>query len=521
MSNPYRWQYDRPEHVVSRAHLVGTIATHLRDGKAVKLIGGRGMGKSVLLRQLSECFESDTRVVLVPGPPAEATMPALVHDLAARLQIEPLPRPSMDLVMEALDKEGVNRLIVLLDEIDQYVLADGHGNLARLWLNYLETMRKQWTDRFSVAVAGGLGLLHVSHVLGSGLVSRAESCIARPFDLDELRELAAPLAQSGVTVDEPALLTLAALSGGNPALATYGLAAIWEAGNATIALLQGTFAGFLSRHRDFVRAVEDGVSHRGLVGAPGRVLALVRQRAGSLSQAELRAACAGDEPPVDVPQALQLLEAAGLVLVHGLTIDDPVQASPVVSVLNLPSLGATKLTDPVEMLLDAIAAILAAMHRFGRDFHGKGGLLEEQVFSSILAVGLEVLGWQDVHREPVQAAGYTDLRARLSRTGVDGHIVVESKIWPRDCQHIQQQIDDYRLSNTLHGVAVVIGDRKIPGWVKDYEQKCLGGLAFERMPKPADVVARWRVDQSDATGHLTRTDHFLVEIPKRAKPKSR
>lgn len=517
MNNPYRWQHDDPEHRVYRPHLLEAMVANLRDGRAVKLVGGRGMGKSVLLRQLQESFDSDpeTRVVRVPGPTAEPTLTALVHDLAHRIGLARLERASMDLVMELLDRQGVNRLVVLLDEIDQYVILDGQGKLARAWLNYLETLRKAWKDRFAIVVAGGLGLLHVSHVLGSGLVSRAEPYLARPFDLDELRSLAAPLAARRVALDQATLQTLAALSGGNPALATYGLATIWEAGEASTSLLRDAYTQFLANHGDFVRAIENGVSHRGMVRAPGRVLALVRQRAGALPLAELRNACGGDDPPVDVPQALQLLQAAGLVQVRGLTISDPVEVYPVTSVLNLPALASGGSPNPIETLLDAVAGILAAMHRFGLDFHGKNDLLEEKVFSSVLAVGLAVLGWRSVDREPIQAGGYTDLRARLHHAGSDGHVVFELKIWPhKGYKSIQQQVDDYRLSDTLHCVAVMLGHREIRGWAKRYEAACLSCVAFERLPTPPDLVARWRVKQQD--GKQSRyTDHFLVQIPKR------
>ncbi len=68
VENPYRWQQDQPAHVVARADLVAQIEGHLRRGVVVKLVGSRGMGKSVLLRQVQGRFadEPDTRVVLVP-----------------------------------------------------------------------------------------------------------------------------------------------------------------------------------------------------------------------------------------------------------------------------------------------------------------------------------------------------------------------------------------------------------------------------------------------------------------------
>lgn len=519
MRNPYRWQADRPDRPVPRAEFRDELIAPLRDGRAVKLVGGRGMGKSVVLQQVRAHFECepDARVVLVPGPPEEATLPAFVADIAHRLNVAPLPRASMDLLMEALDSVGVNRLVVLLDEIDQYVLLDGRGELARAWLNRLETLRKSWTDRFAIVVAGGLGLLHVSHVLGSGLLSRAESVLARPFDLEELRTLALPLAERGLSIGDDTLHALAALSGGNPALATYGLGRLWDAGDSGVRTLETVFAEFPERHADFVRAVHDGVSHRGLVGAPGRVLRVLQRRAGALAQAELRAACAGDDPPVDVTQALQLLLAAGLVHVHGLTISDPVQVHPVSSILNMSTI-ADAAGDPVQRLVVDVAATLGQLHRFGRDFHGDKDILHEQVFSSLLAVGLSLLGWRDVDRESVQAAGFLDLRVRVRHPGLDGHVVLETKIWPRSgYADIQRQVDDYRVSETLHGIAVMIGVRGVEGWAAEYEQTCLAGLQFTLLSTPPDVVAHWRVEQPASNGSVRRTDHFLVQVPKRSK----
>jgi ABC-type transporter Mla maintaining outer membrane lipid asymmetry ATPase subunit MlaF len=100
IANPYRWQHDRPAHVLARDDLVGQIERHLRRGVAVKLVGGRGMGKSVLLRQVQARFasEPDTRAVLVPGPPEEGTLAACVQDIAKRLGLDPLAQRTMDAV---------------------------------------------------------------------------------------------------------------------------------------------------------------------------------------------------------------------------------------------------------------------------------------------------------------------------------------------------------------------------------------------------------------------------------------
>ncbi len=515
--NPYRWQHDQPEHVVARGVLVGTVEAHLRRGVVVKLVGGRGMGKSVLLRQVQARFadEPDTRAVHVPGPPEEGTLAACVGDLAARLGIASLPRISMDAVIEAAMAQGIQRIILLLDEADQYVLLGPTGEFARAWFNRIEALRKSWTDRVAVVIGGGLGILHVAHVLGSGLLSRAETCVVDPFDREELRQLAAPLGNRRGQLSDEALETLATLSGGSPALATYGLERLYEEGGDPVQVLRAEFGAFPSRHGDFLRAVQDGVSHRGLVASPGRVLALVRASAGSISQHDLRAACAADDPPVDVAQAVQLLQAAGLVRVAGSVHADPLQAHAVASIINLPTSPAVG-ADPTARLLADVAAVLGQMHRFGRDFHGKKDLIDEQVFCSLLAVGLVSLGWSDVDRESVQAAGYPDLRVRLTQSGLPGHVLIETKIWPRnDYREIQQQLDAYRVADTVLSVGVMLGARDEAGWADDYERECLAGRTFVRQPTPPDLVGRWSIESTDAAGRRIVTEHLLVRIPKR------
>jgi hypothetical protein len=517
-ANPYRWQHDQPAHLVAREDLVGRIEGHLRRGVAVKLVGGRGMGKSVLLRQVQARFagEPSTRAVIVPGPPDEGTLVACVQDIAVRLGLGELVRTTMDAVMEAAAARGIERIILLVDEADQYVLLGPTGELARAWFNRLEALRKGWMDRVSVVIAGGLGILHLGHVLGSGLVSRAETCVAERFGLAELRHLAEPFAARNRPLGDDALATLEALSGGNPALTTYGLEQLWESDGEPIQVLRTAFGEFGSRHGDFLRAVQDAVSHRGLVAAPGKILEVVRQSAGSVPQQVLREACTEDDPPVDVVQAVQLLQAAGLVGVSGSVHADPVQIHSITSIVNLPTRPAADV-DPVDRLDADVAAVLAQLHRFGRDFHGKKDLLEEQVFSSLLAVGLILLGWSAVEREAVQAAGYPDLRVRLALDGMNGHVLIETKIWPRnDYKDIQSQLDAYRVSDTVHAVAVMLGARGVDGWVDEYERECLAGCTVSGRSTPPDLVGRWRVETSNPANGPQQTTHFVVQIPKRA-----
>jgi hypothetical protein len=98
----YAWQLDHPRHRVPRTVLVDGVVTHVSRGRAVKIVGARGMGKSVLLQDIEARLAADdgTRVVLVPGPPEDATVPGAVQDLALRLGVRDLERPRMDDLIE-------------------------------------------------------------------------------------------------------------------------------------------------------------------------------------------------------------------------------------------------------------------------------------------------------------------------------------------------------------------------------------------------------------------------------------
>lgn len=518
MDNPYRWDRDVPTHVVPRPAIRSAVLDVVRRGVAMKLVGGRGMGKSVLLRQVESALAGDpaTRVLYVPGPPEEATTAACVHDLAARLGLEQLPRASLDVLMESLEAGGVHRLVLLLDEIDQYVLLDGSGHIAQRWTNALETLRKTRNDQFTVVVAGGLGLLHVTHELGSGLLSRAESMVLEPFDLDALGELARPFADDGRPLDATSLATLAALSGGNPALATFGLGHLWDHRDAREEALRALFGAFPEQHRDFVRALRASVSRRGMLRAPERVLALVRSSSTGVSQRDLTAVSAQEKTWVDPGEVIDLLRAAGLVHLRGSALSDPVDLRAIPSILNLPEHPAAGV-DPVERLVKDVASILGQLHRFSRDFWKGNDLLEEQAFSSMLAVGMRLLGWRAVDREVVQAAGFLDVRVEVEREGgARGHVIIEMKIWPRhDYDKIQDQIDAYRVADTLHGIAVTIGTRAVAGWARDYRDRCLASETVTELPTPPDLVGHWRVERRDSNGAMFQTDHYLVQMPKR------
>lgn len=516
--NPYAWDSHFPTRRLPRSARVGEILEYVRRGKAIKVVGGRGMGKSVTLRLLLDGLQSQpgTRAVLVDGPPEDATVSGAVRSLAARLGVRDLEPPRMDDLLAEVLQGDVARIVVLIDETDQYVADPA---FARRWFNHLEAIRKSYHPRFDVVFAGGLGLLYLENEIGSGIVSRAVKCILQPFSAGEIAELAKPFQEDGRPLDQACLETIEVLSGGSPALVTYGLEQLWEAKAPLVSLLERIYGQFRERQDGFLRAVRDSVSRRGAMEAPWRALEVVRKDAGAVPLKHLRDACAAEASGtmIDYIQALDLLCAAGLVRVEGSALADPLCARPIASILNMPEISAST-GDPIERLVLDVASVLASLRRFGRDFHDKTGLLEEDVFSSLIAVGLQLLGWGAPDREAIQAAGYTDLKVPLfSRSGLGEHVLIETKLWKQKShnERIQQQVNDYRIDSTLHGIAVTLGERGVDGWKESYEETCLGRLTFEPLETPPDLVGRWRVHQQGPEGRAWITDHLLVQIPKR------
>ncbi len=79
--NPYTWQGDQPEIEVPRAE-VSSVFTLLKRGGSAFILAGRGMGKSVFLRQLEAAAEEspEIRVVRFRAPPPSCrTGPASTH----------------------------------------------------------------------------------------------------------------------------------------------------------------------------------------------------------------------------------------------------------------------------------------------------------------------------------------------------------------------------------------------------------------------------------------------------------
>ena len=86
--NPHDWQTHAPGIAFLRPEVRETAAK-LRRGGSVVTLGGRGMGKSVFLRQLRAELERDSasRVLLIPEPPPKLTVDDCLEQLAEALEV--------------------------------------------------------------------------------------------------------------------------------------------------------------------------------------------------------------------------------------------------------------------------------------------------------------------------------------------------------------------------------------------------------------------------------------------------
>jgi len=527
VSNPYRWDTNSPRFVVEQRGELEALAASLREGGSAVLVGGRGMGKSVFLRRLADhlAAQEGVAVVRVEGPPPGATLADCLEALARRLGVAAPGFLHAEPILDAFARSHpeLGAVVLLYDEIDQYTRHSAPEQpLGRLLLDHLEIVRRERPD-LGILAAGGLGVFLLQHVFGSSFMSRAASSYRQPFDAAEIEALARPFADRGKPLSPEVLDALRLMSGGNPALATYGMQHLWALEAPTPAAVSRIYEGFQSRHRHFIRDVHAALTHPALSDAPRRVWALLQNAGGAISREALRAACAApsDREALPPEEVLYLLAAAGLIRLEGSPRLDPIQARPVASILNLPAEATLQPAALREQLAADLGQILGRLHRLGLDFfrgrdRGAGGgriLVPESVFSAVIAVGLSQLGWS-VEREAVQAAGLADIKARHPR--FEGLALVEVKIWPRnDYKEIHQQLASYWTAEVAAGAAVMLADAPPEGWAAAYDRSCLAGLEREALAPPADLAGWWVARSVTPESRAVTIDHLLVRIPRR------
>ncbi len=530
-TNPFNWRQHQPAVEVIRS-ILPEVADALLEGGSSVLLAGRGMGKSVFLRQLRDQIgrRDGVRAVLFPVPPAGRSVDRWLGALARRLDSpvdSPLdPHEVIDACLSAAD--APRRIVLLFDEFDRYAgtpasLAEAE-HPGRDFFNSLEAMRRDFSQ-VGILAAGGIGVFVFRDVLGSSFLARADKVRLAPFGHQEVLRLARPFADAGRELGSEVIEALELLTGGNPALVTYGLQGLWEIARPAAHDVATVFARFEDRQAEFLRDFQLSFASDSLSEAPGKVWELVQGAGGTLTQEQLADACRTGNGLLRLNGAdvLDLLESSGLVRVTGSVRANPVQVRPVASLLSLPAAAEATAPDLAARLRGDLGLLLARLHGASADFYrpvrdrsGRGGgkrLVPEAVFSTYLALGFELLGWQ-AEREAQRGAGRTDLLLRWN--GSRELAVVEVKIWGRGAyRDVQRQIASYWTAGVEAGAVVMLSDNPPEDWPEVYRERCLGALRIEVDPMPrSPVQARLNGRAATAGGELG-VDHFLLGLARR------
>ncbi len=533
MTNPYDWQLHRPRIELPRTE-IEPLAEKLARGKSAVLLAGRGMGKSVFLRQLNGVLsrQDDVQAVLLPEPPNDLTSRAFLGSLALALDVEVADPLSVRQLIEAWSRKSPRaaRLVLLYDELDRYarprsgeaVPGPADASPGRELFNNLESVRRDLPE-LGMLAAGNLGVFVFRDVLGSSFLARAEAVRIRPFTPEQVRRLATPFADHTGELRPEVLEALQLAAGGNPALTTYGLESLWPLADPNENDVARIFARFRQKYGEFLRDFELSFAEPALSEAPRRVWHFLQKVREPVPLADLEAAAGIDSGPLrlTVADVLDLLQSAGLVRVSGSARADPLVVHPIASILSLPA-GSAPRPRLGERLASDLAELLASVHAAAADFFcpvigAPGGkrLLPEAVFAAHLALGLELLGW-DVEREAQQAAGRSDLKLRWN--GGSETAVVEVKIWGRnDYRQAQRQVESYWTRDVAAGAVVQITDAEVPDWPTDYRRTCLEGVDVEeRSTEGSPIRARFTCGSTTPDGLETRVEHFLIRLPRRS-----
>ncbi len=529
-TNPYNWQSHTPRIQVPRPDLDLAAETLASNGSAV-FLGGRGMGKSVFLRQLRDelARQPGTEVVLFVGPPARLTVHSCLRRLARQLGVAAEEdAESLEIFGSYFRRDHApERLVLLFDEFDRYAEKGSPSTQppGRGFFNDLEAARREM-PQLGILAAGSLGVFIFRDVLGSSFMSRALQRRLHPFDRSEASHLAQPFEERGAGLGEDVLDALFLASGGIPSLVTYGLQQLWKLEDRHAARdVTEIFKEFEELHGDYLRDLLSALNDPRFSDAPLRVWKRIQEGPGRIQRGDLEAALGRPSGllRLDLADALHLLEAVGVVRLEGSAFrDKTLTVHPISSLLNL-SHDLPPEDDLQTDFLSDLTLLLGRLHRSSTDFFRPGSptspgkqLVPESVFAAHLALGLELLGWRS-EREAQRDAGRTDLLLR--RNGDREVVVLEIKIWGRnDYKEAHRQIESYWTDDVAAGAVVQLTDADLPDWPEHYRRECLtplgaevAGVSVEGTP----IAARFNVSTSPSAGMKTNAEHFLLRLPRR------
>jgi hypothetical protein len=523
-ANPYNWDAYHPGAPLLDRSSLDTIMSHLLAGMGCILLGGRGMGKSVLFTQVEKRITAEdpsAKIVRFDGPPIPETLEGALAALAAKLGLADASYHHATELFEQYFARHTDcsRCILLFDELDQYASLNDRASLGRKLFNHLEVTRKGMKKRLGILAAGGLGVYSLRDSLGSAFLARAKWVHPTSFTEPEIEELSRPFKAKNAPLPPGVLKAVHLASGGNPALAAYGLQHLWDITEPAEDDVGRIYASFQEDHKGFLQGLLDAIAQPEFSDAPLRVWHHIRGGGVRFSRAELLQSYAASSGSfrMDLDQILDLLISAGFIVASGSLRADPLEVRAIASIVNLPE-STTSGGSTAERLVTDLMAILARVHSWAPDFFQQGEskgnkvLVPEANFSAFLGMALVYMGWT-VEREAVQGKGRNDLK--LTRSGQGA--IVEVKIWGRnDYDQIHEQVEEYWTSGVVAGAAVMITDKDLRSFANKYRSKCLSrpDLTVTEQTCGPPLAGRFTVESVNKNGFPARVDHLLLRLPR-------
>jgi energy-coupling factor transporter ATP-binding protein EcfA2 len=518
--NDYRWDQKRPNPCVPFAETATQIADRVKRGESVLILGGHGMGKSVLLREALRILEQqeDVLIVDVERPAAEPTIVGVVKAIAEDLGCAPDPQARIGRVLDAwrATRDEHRNLVLVFDDLGGMLheASDLPGVLS--FFNSLEKARGTAEGRIGVLGAGGGDLYALEPALGSPFATRAATHAMRAFDDDDINALI----EKGGLREKPrpddAAAAIRLLTGGHPAVTMFVLhhldnTALQSAQDWTRIAAEG-INDFLRHHRYFVHRVHQQLRTTDNARGPEAIWHYLRRTpAGEdgYPVLDLQRVLddAGDERPLR--RVLEVLQASALT--DGCTHNDTTADVRVIhSLFSLPPMPDRRPSlDLRERLRLDLEATLVRLHRSGPawfyDAKTKRQLVEEATFTAHIGSLLEAVGWERSHNETLQGNGRVDLW--VTHPDHRGkHAIVEVKRW-QNREDLPEQLHGQRTTDTAAMASVVVCPNQTFPLPDEHCQR------FSIVRDPA-------LDQSDVGWFRCTSptdpviDHYLVAVRK-------
>lgn len=523
-SNPYRRDRVAEALFVGREELLGDLVGAVRAGRNMirAVMGGRGMGKSSLARQLAKRLGAEARTVVVAGDP-----PKVIARVGEALGVRLEAGDTVRALVGAVTQVAEHRVVLVLDEIEK-VLDHPQG------LGLLDNLREAYEaadDRLALVVLGGTrvhGLLRDSASPFLRIAGRVS--VLTGLSRDETAELMRePL---GIAFTDDLVDALWAETAGHPLLLQSVMEACVERAPSPDEAPMHLAAALREMERQQLHPMVFPIWWDNL-GARGQAAyhALV-QEAAPVTRA-CWVACLGNDPRpsldalastgvalVDDSEAL----ARGVLFRRWVEENHPRQPPPRLSADGLDGwLGSVGAPSFEQQVVHAFARwaratveFPAAAVRSGAEAKsGNPGLQPEAFFQMhcLIALLQHPEHWTaEPEALSMKVAGRSDIKIR-GRDDLTQRACAEFKIFGRKDETVVQQVVGYAAPED--GFAVVVSiDRCQRPLLPEYEARCFeGAICSQRHGPPAGLLYPSLLTVHDRVGRSAlRVWHFLLQL---------